>query len=119
MKVKVLHKFTDKYTGKQYRRGDVLDITGDRYHEILNVAQLVYAIEQNDALSVEKKDVNIVSDNAEESLRNDSSASSDALDTMSIRELREYADKAYKLTFGRGVKKAEMIEELRRLEHGK
>ena len=119
MKVKVLHKFTDKYTGEQHRRGDVLVISEERYREIMSVANLVYVIDSDNALSVEKNGVNIVSDNVEESLRNDSVASGDALDTMSVRELREYADKAYKLTFGRGVKKAEMIEELRRLEHGK
>ena len=43
----------------------------------------------------------------------------DGFDEMSIRELKEYADKTYKLTFKGNMKKAEMIEELRRMEkHG-
>lgn len=119
MKVKVLHKFTDKYTGAHYRRGDVLDITEERYREIMSIADLVYKIDQNDALSVMTDSTNTLSGEAEETLRNDSGASGDGFDIMSVRELREYADVAYKLTFGRGMKKADMIAELRRLEHGK
>lgn len=119
MKAKVLHKFTDKYTGELYRRGAVLDITEERYKEIMSVAHLLQRIDAENALSVTDDDANALSSEAEESLRNDSSASGDGFDIMSVRELREYADKAYKLTFGRGVKKAEMIAELRRLEHGK
>ena len=46
-------------------------------------------------------------------------AHADGFDEMSIRELKEYADKAYKLTFKGNMKKAEIIEELRRMEqHG-
>lgn len=119
MKVKVLHKFTNKYTGEHYRRGDLLTITEERYREIMSVGELVQIIDQNDALSVSSEDTNTLSDEAEETLRNDSAQSGDGFDIMSVRELREYADKAYKLTFGRSTKKAEMIETLRRMEHGK
>lgn len=118
MKVKVLHKFTDKYTGEHYRRGDVLDITEERYREIMSVANLVYMIDSGDALSVSSNDANTLSNESEETPRNDSAESNDGFDIMSVRELREYADKAYKLTFGRGVKKAEMIETLRKMEQG-
>ena len=116
MKVKVLHKFTNKYTGEHYRRGDVLNITEERYREILSVGDLVLKIDQDDALSVIPDEVNTLSDDAEETLRSDPSASDDGFDAMSVKELREYADKAYKLTFGRGTKKAEMIETLRKME---
>lgn len=119
MKVKVLHKFTDKYTGEHHVRGDVLDITEERYREIMSVGDLVFKIDSDDALSVSDDETNILSNDAEEPLRNDSDASQDGFDIMSVRELREYADVAHKLTFGRGTKKAEMIAELRRLEHGK
>lgn len=118
MKVKVLHKFTDKYTGEHYKRGDVLDITEERYQEIMSVGNLVYKIEQNDALSVSADDANTLSNDAQELPRNDSESFGDGFDIMSVRELREYADKAYKLTFGRGTKKAEMIETLRKMEQG-
>lgn len=119
MKVKVLHKFTDKYTGEHYRRGDVLDITEDRYQEIKSVANLVYKIDSADALSVSADDVNTLSNDAEESPRNDFGASNDGFEQMTVRQLKEYADKAHKLTFGTGTKKTDMIAQLRRMEHGK
>lgn len=118
MKVKVLHKFTNKYTGEHYRRGDVLDITEERYREIMSVGNLVYKIEQSDALSVSADDMNTLSNDAQESPRNDSEPTGDGFDIMTVRELREYADAAHKLTFGRGTKKAEMIETLRKMEQG-
>ena len=118
MKVKVLHKFTDKYTGEHYRRGDVLNITEERYQEIMSVGNLVFRIEQNDALSVSSDDANTLANDALESPKNDSETPDDAFDAMSVRELREYADKAYKLTFGRNTKKAEIIETLRKMEQG-
>lgn len=93
MKVKVTHKFRDKYTGKIYAKGDVLEITEERYQEISSVGNFVQIVPED--------------------------ASSDAFDEMSIRELKEYADKAYKLAFKNGMKKSEIIEELRRREkHG-
>ena len=118
MKVKVLHKFTNKHTGEQYKRGDLLNITEERYREIMSVGTLVQIIDQNDALSVSSDDTNTLSSEAEETPKNDSTLSGDGFDIMSVRELREYADKAYKLTFGRNTKKAEMIETLRKLEQG-
>lgn len=116
MKVKVLHKFTDKYTGEQYRRGDVLDITEERYREIKSVGPLVYKIAQDDALSVSDESANTLSNDEAETLRDDSATPDDGFEQMTVRQLKEYADKAYKLTFGTGTKKAEIIEELRRME---
>ena len=116
MKVKVLHKFTDKYTGEQYRRGDVLDITEERYNEIMHVGQLVYRIDQVYIQSASAEDANTLSNNEAETLRNDSTTPEDGFEKMTVRQLKEYADKAYKLTFATGTKKAEIIEELRRME---
>ena len=97
MRVKVTRNFKDKYTGQNHAKGDVLEISMERYEEIKAVGDFVFPInedEQNDARA-------------------------DGFDEMSIRELKEYADKAYKLTFKGSMKKAEMIEELRRMEkHG-
>lgn len=116
MKVKVLHKFTDKHTGEQYRRGDVLDITEERYREIMRVANLVYKIDAEDVLGVSSGSVNTLSSESVETSENDSGAFGDGFEQMTVRQLKEYADKAYKLTFGTGTKKAEIIEELRRME---
>ena len=100
MKVKVLKKFRDKYTGEVYAKGDLLTITEERFKEIMQVDQLVYKVS--------------------EPCENDSKvdAIGDGFDAMSVRELREYADKAHKLTFGRNTKKTEMIETLRKMEQG-
>lgn len=101
MKVKVTHKFKDKYTEITHAKGEVLEITPERYEEIKSVGDFVFPITENEE-SEAHEDV-----------------SSDAFDEMSIRELKEYADKAYKLAFKNGMKKAEIIEELRRREnHG-
>lgn len=113
MKVKVTRKFRDKYTGEHYKKGDLLEITEERYNEIMSVGNLLYLIEQKDA-----EDESILSNEAAEAPTNESRKPSDGFDIMSVRELKEYADKAHKLTFGRGTKKAEIIETLRRMERG-
>lgn len=119
MKVKVIRKFRDRYTGALYNKGDLLEITEERYREILSVGKLVFKIAQNDVQNNSSESVNTLSNEAEETLTNDSTQSSDGFDAMSMRELREYADATYKLTFKAGTKKAEIIETLRRMEHGK
>lgn len=98
MKVKVIRDFTDKYTRAKYRSGMVLDITEGRYNEILKVGAFVRVIAQDDA---------------EETLAGDD------FDAMSMTELREYAKDKHEMTFKVGIKKAEIIETLRRMEHGK
>lgn len=118
MKVKVIHKFTDKYTGEHYSKGDVLYITKERFEEILSVAPLVQLIAQDDVEAPSAGDATNTSNDTEEPTETDSSASDDAFDTMSVRELKEYADKAYKMTFKSGTKKSEIIDTLRRMERG-
>lgn len=118
MKVKVTRKFRDKYTGEIHKKGDFLEITEERYNEIMSVGNLVYKITQKDSekplgrsmIENTKKDA--------ETPTNDSGASGDGFDVMSVRELKEYADVTHKLTFKAGTKKAEIIETLRRMERG-
>lgn len=119
MKVKVIRKFRDKYTGVLHKKGDLLDITEERYAEIMGVGDFVFKIAQDDALSVSDEDMNTLSNDEEETLSDDSAASQDGFDLMTVRELKEYADKTYKMTFGSGTKKADIIDALRRMEHGK
>lgn len=119
MKVKVIRRFTDKYTGAIYNKGDLIEITEERYEEILSVGEFVFKVAQDNAQNASDENMNTLSNEAEETPTDDSGASGDGFDIMSMRELREYADKVHKLTFGRGVKKAEIIAELRRMEHGK
>lgn len=116
MKVKVTRKFRDKYTGELHKKGDCFEITEERYNEIMSVGEFVYKIAQDDALSVSSNEVNTLSNGEEETPTNDSGTSDDGFDIMSVRELKEYADKTYKMTFGRGTKKAEIIEALRKME---
>lgn len=93
MKVKVTHKFKDRHTGQLHAKGDVLELTDERYQEIAGAGNFVQIIPDD--------------------------ATSDGFDEMSIRELKEYADQTYKLTFKGGMKKSEIIEILRRREtHG-
>ena len=99
MEVIVTHKFKDRHTGKTHDQGEVLEISEERYEEIASVGNFVMRI-----FNVEDEET----ENAENP--------ADAFDEMSIRELREYADKAYKLAFKSNVKKSEIIEELRRRE---
>lgn len=119
MKVKVTRKFTDKHTKKLYNKGDVLDITEERYAEILSVGNIVFPIAQDDTSSDNSESMKDLSNNDAEAPTNDSAKPSDGFDIMSVRELKEYADKAHKLTFKGGAKKADMIETLRRMENGK
>ena len=90
MKVKVTHKFKDKHNGKTYIKGVLLDISDERYQEITSVGNFVQPVPED--------------------------VSNDGFDEMSIRELKEYADRTYKLTFKGGMKKSEIIEVLRRRE---
>lgn len=46
MKVKVLKKFKDKYSGKMYDVGDTLYINKGRFAEILKVAPLVEEVKE-------------------------------------------------------------------------
>lgn len=118
MKVIVTRKFRDRYTGKVYGKGNLLEITEERYNEIMSVGKLVYKIEQNDAESASANDAKALSTEATETPTNESEPPSDAFDTMSVRELKEYADQTHKLTFKSGTKRAEIIATLRRMERG-
>lgn len=114
MKVKVIKKFKDKYTGVEYAKGDVLDISEERYAEIMRAGNYVYQIAQNAA----EGDVTDNATNPSLEGENAAETPSDGFEDMSVRELKEYADKAYKLTFKNGTKKAEIIDMLRRREQG-
>ena len=116
MKVKVKTKFRDKYTGARYKRGDVLEITEERYEEIMSVGNLVQKIAQDADSNASVDEVNNSLDEAEETTTDDSAKPSDGFEEMSVRELREYADSVYKLTFKTGTKRAEIIETLRKME---
>ena len=41
MKAKVIQDFRDKHSGKLHKAGEILDITEERYAEILETAPLV------------------------------------------------------------------------------
>lgn len=118
MQAKVILKFKDKYTGETYNKGDILNLTEERFSEIMSAGKYLFRIVENDVENNRSETPNSLSDSTEETLTGDSALSDDSFEKMSVRELKEYADKTYKLTFKTGMKKAEIIEKLRRMEHG-
>lgn len=56
MKAKVLVKFIDKHTGETHKVGDVLNITEERFKEILKVGLLVKKIETPKKATKKEKD---------------------------------------------------------------
>lgn len=46
MKAKVLKEFKDKYSGKLYKAGDILDVTAERFDEIQTVGNLVEEVKE-------------------------------------------------------------------------
>lgn len=56
MKAKVLKKFIDKHNGKVYKEGQVINVTKERFDEILTVDKLVEeVVVGKDATATEKK----------------------------------------------------------------
>ena len=98
MKVKVLRNFRDKYTKKLYKKGQIIEVTNERYEEINSTAHgvLVEAIEQDGGWK----------DYAEKYPLTEGWLSS-----MTKMELVEYA-KSKGVELNTRMTKAEMIKEL-------
>lgn len=45
MKAKVLIPFNDKYTGEKHKKGDIIEVTAERFNEITKKDRLVEAYE--------------------------------------------------------------------------
>lgn len=118
MRVKIVSKFRDKYTGEIYNRGDVITITEERFNEIESVGRFLYKIPDAPAQNAQSDARENIPESTDKPAESPAAPSGDGFDVMTVRELKEYADKAYKLTFGAGTKKAEIIETLRRMERG-
>ncbi len=95
MKAKVTKMYRDKNDGIIRNVGEIVELTDERYAEISAHGKYVFPIEDAPAADDEQPD---------------------GLDAMTIRELKEYADTTYKLTFKNGTKRAEIIECLREME---
>lgn len=54
MKVKVLKDFKDKYTGARHTAGEVLNVSKERFEEILTVDVLVEAVAEDIAEAPEE-----------------------------------------------------------------
>lgn len=46
IKVKVLSPFFDKHNGKKYKKGDTLEVSPERFNEILTKGKLIEAVEE-------------------------------------------------------------------------
>lgn len=53
MKAKVLIPFSDKYTGKKYKKGEIIEVTAARFNEITKKDRFVEAYEET---TTEKKE---------------------------------------------------------------
>ena len=105
MRVKVLVRFRDRHTRELHMKGVCLEITPERYEEIMRVGKF---------LSVVKEDVQNVPTDTEKPLKEAPVQSGDNLEGMTVNQLRVYAEYECKLTLPRGLKKAEIIEVIRR-----
>ncbi len=47
MKVKVLIPFTDKHTGAQHKKDDILEISAKRFNEIIGKGKFVEAVDES------------------------------------------------------------------------
>ena len=45
MKAKVIKVFNDKYTGKQYKKGEIIELSAARFNEITAKGRLIEAYE--------------------------------------------------------------------------
>ena len=59
MKVKVVRRFRDKYTKKLYKKGQIIEVTNERYEEINSTAHgiLVEKLDEIDLGSMTKKEL--------------------------------------------------------------
>jgi len=59
MKVKVLRRFRDKYTKQVYDKGQIIEVTNERYEEINSTAHgvLVEKLDEIDLGSMSKKEL--------------------------------------------------------------
>lgn len=48
MKAKVMIPFTDKTNGKQYKKGDIIDVTATRFNEIAEKGKYLQAYDENE-----------------------------------------------------------------------
>ena len=46
MKAKVLIPFNDKYTGKEYKKDDVIDVSAKRFNEITKKGKFIQLVEE-------------------------------------------------------------------------
>lgn len=47
MKAKVIIPFNDKYTGKEHKKGDVIEVTAARFNEIQRKGNYVEAVDES------------------------------------------------------------------------
>ena len=88
MKVKVLRRFKDKYTKKIHKKGEIIEVTDERYEEINSTAHGVF-VEPVESRPVEDIDFN----------------------NMTKKELIEFAQ-SKGIELDMNMTKKEMIEEL-------
>lgn len=106
MRVQVTTRFRDKHTRELHKKGVYLDVTPERYAEIMSVGAFLRVIADEVQAST--------AETATETVEEPHAPPRDDLEGMTLRELREYAEKECKLNIPRNFKKTEIIETIRR-----
>lgn len=116
MKAKVVMRFRDRHTGRVHRIGEEIEVSKERYAEIMDVGAFLRIVSEEAVLAASEDDVNELTHDGAETPEEAPAASGDALDGMTIKQLREYASAQHKVTLPAGMKKADIIDEIRRME---
>lgn len=91
MRVFVIKRFKDKHTGEMRHEGDSFEVSAERFKEICSAGEYVGVI-ADEAVAVPE------------------------LEDMTVAELKDFGKTMFDLEFARGMKKAEIIAEIRAKE---
>ena len=94
MRVVVIKQFKDKHTNEMLREGDIFEVSAERFEEICEAGEYVGVIA-------------------------DESVAVPELEDMTVAELKEFGKTMFDMEFARGMKKADIIAEIRAKEEMK
>lgn len=108
MRVEVVKRFRDRHTLEVYVVGQFLEITKERFDEIMRVGALVRRVPETPVDDFEPIGANEHTPEALETLETPVDAPRIDFEAMTVRELKEYASKRG-IEIKNGAKKADII----------